>query len=134
LTEARFQLAKHRVDLAWDRAVDYSERRLAAADDATDETARDLARRPGHALDRAEHTADLAAALVQGVDPARLMERGWSITRTGAGSVVRNASDVAPGDRLQTVLARGSVDSEVTTTTPAGDSHLAREDRDAHDS
>ncbi len=134
LTEAGFQLASHRVDSAWGRAVDQSERRLADAEEAMDGVADQLARRPRHALDRAEHSAALAAALVQGVDPARLMERGWSITRTATGSVVRNASDVSPGDRLQTVLARGTVESEVTTTTPAGESQLVREDRDAHDS
>jgi exodeoxyribonuclease VII large subunit len=134
LTEAGFQLASHRVDSAWDRAVDQSERRLADAAEATDRVAEQLARRPRHVLDRAEHSVALAAALVQGVDPARLMERGWSITRTATGSVVRTTSDVSPGDLLQTVLARGTVESEVTTTTPAGESQLAREDRDAHDS
>ena len=122
------------MDSAWDRAVDLSERQLVDAEDSVDVVARDVVRRPRYALDRAEHTTDLAAALVQGVDPARLMERGWSITRTATGSVVRNAADVSPGDRLQTVLAQGTIDSEVTATSPAGESHPAREDRDAHDS
>jgi exodeoxyribonuclease VII large subunit len=66
--------------------------------------------------------ADLTSAQSQlsALDPARALERGWSITRTAAGSVVRRSDDVAPGDTIVTTLAIGTV-----TSTVADPSNLA---------
>jgi exodeoxyribonuclease VII large subunit len=57
------------------------------------------------------HLAQLQATLVS-LDPAAVLQRGYSITYAG-GKVVRDASAVHPGDRLETRLARGTVESEV---------------------
>jgi exodeoxyribonuclease VII large subunit len=65
-------------------------------------------------VERAERSLAVLEASTDGADPARLMRRGWSITRTGAGTVVRTTSDVAPGDRLTTSVADGSIHSDVT--------------------
>ncbi len=107
-TDTRIHLALRQIDNAWTRAVHRSETRLTEADDTTTERTRHLAVRARRKADLAEHELALAAALVQGADPIRLMERGWSVTRTAAGSVVRDVADVATGDRLQTVLATGT--------------------------
>src|SRR5690606_36400233 len=63
------------------------------------------------ALRRAD--ADLAstATHLQALDPVRAMARGWSITRTEAGSVVRRSTDVEPGDTIVTTLSDGTVTS-----------------------
>jgi exodeoxyribonuclease VII large subunit len=65
-------------------------------------------------LDRAGRTLALAEAAVSGADPLRLIRRGWSITRTDTGDIVRSTAHLAPGDRLRTVLADGVVESQVT--------------------
>ena len=59
---------------------------------------------------------DILSARTDAVDPARTLARGWSITRTTTGTVVRRAADVAVGDVLVTTLAEGSVTTTVTTT------------------
>jgi exodeoxyribonuclease VII large subunit len=129
-TDARIHFALRQLDGAWTRAVHRSGQQLREADDRAAERAHQLAARSRRLTDLAEHDLALAAAVVNGADPARLMERGWSITRTSAGSVVRDVGDLSNGDRLQTVLATGTIESEVTQITPAGAS--PREDHDSH--
>jgi exodeoxyribonuclease VII large subunit len=51
---------------------------------------------------------------LRALDPRRVLERGYSITRTADGAVVRAASSVAIGDRLVTETADGAVHSQVT--------------------
>jgi len=60
----------------------------------------------------AARVAELRARL--GVlDPQAVLARGYSITRTAAGEVLRDAARVAEGERLHTTLARGTLESEV---------------------
>jgi exodeoxyribonuclease VII large subunit len=56
--------------------------------------------------------ARLQAGLA-GLDPTAVLGRGYSITYTAAGQVLRDASRVNPGERLRTTLARGELESEV---------------------
>ncbi|MBA2336152.1 MAG: exodeoxyribonuclease VII large subunit [Acidimicrobiia bacterium] len=46
-------------------------------------------------------------------DPDRILARGWSVTRTASGTLVRSPAEVAAGDRLVTTTAGGDVDSVV---------------------
>jgi exodeoxyribonuclease VII large subunit len=57
---------------------------------------------------------DLFAARLSAVDPVRTLARGWSITRTMSGTVVRQASEVSPGDTLVTTVADGTITSTAT--------------------
>jgi exodeoxyribonuclease VII large subunit len=60
----------------------------------------------------AARVAELRARL--GVlDPQAVLARGYSITRTAAGGVLRDADQVAEGERVHTTLARGTIESEV---------------------
>jgi exodeoxyribonuclease VII large subunit len=68
------------------------------------------------ALRHASVDIDLFAARLAAVDPARALARGWSITRTEAGTIVRSTADLAPGDTLVTQLVDGRVTSTVSTT------------------
>lgn len=54
---------------------------------------------------------DVLAARVEAFDPARLLARGWSLTRTADGALVRTVADAPPGTRLVTTLADGEVRS-----------------------
>lgn len=69
-------------------------------------------------IDRAFRTSDTALnhldARVAALDPALLLRRGWSITKTSSGSVVRTVADVTPGDTLITAVADGTIISNVT--------------------
>jgi exodeoxyribonuclease VII large subunit len=50
---------------------------------------------------------------LDGLDPAAVLGRGYSITYNGAGKVLRDAAHARPGERLRTRLARGEVYSEI---------------------
>jgi len=47
------------------------------------------------------------------LNPAAVLERGYSLTRNAQGEVVRDASRVVEGERVTTTLARGWIESEV---------------------
>lgn len=46
-------------------------------------------------------------------DPVRLLARGWSVTHTEAGLLVRAPADAPPGTRLHTIVAAGTLHSRV---------------------
>ncbi|MEM8960627.1 MAG: exodeoxyribonuclease VII large subunit [Acidobacteriota bacterium] len=54
--------------------------------------------------------------LCEELAPQRLLERGFSITRNRAGQVLRDPDHVAPGESIETVLARGVIKSRVEET------------------
>jgi exodeoxyribonuclease VII large subunit len=61
------------------------------------------------------HLAELRATLVS-LDPAAVLQRGYSITTAADGAVLRDASAVRAGERLRTRLAHGEIESEVKKT------------------
>jgi len=52
------------------------------------------------------------ASLVS-LNPTAVLERGYSLTRTAQGEVVRDAARVVEGERVTTTLAKGWIESEV---------------------
>jgi exonuclease VII large subunit len=46
-------------------------------------------------------------------DPRRQLARGWSLTKTTDGRVLRSVADLAPADRIVTMFADGNVTSNV---------------------
>jgi exodeoxyribonuclease VII large subunit len=52
------------------------------------------------------------------MDPTAVLARGYSITYTSSGEVLRDAAQVAPAERLRTTLGRGEVESEVKDKKP----------------
>jgi exodeoxyribonuclease VII large subunit len=61
------------------------------------------------------HLAQVQATLVS-LDPAAVLQRGYSITYGASGKVLRKASDAHPGQHLRTRLAEGEIESEVKKT------------------
>jgi exodeoxyribonuclease VII large subunit len=84
---------------------------LRGAEERVDRAVRRMGPTALRRLDAAGERLDLQAARLRAEDPVRLLERGWSITRSAEGDVVRSASDVAAGDTLLTTLADGVVRS-----------------------
>ena len=68
---------------------------------------------------RATHSAgrrvDTGAARLRALDPRRVLERGYSITRQVDGRVLRSAARVAVGDVLVTEMADGVLRSRAET-------------------
>lgn len=76
-------------------------------------SARRLVHRAPRAIAEAERGLSTFEAQVRSLDPQRALARGWSITRTADGRLVRAAGDVAAGEELVTQLADGEVRSTV---------------------
>jgi exodeoxyribonuclease VII large subunit len=75
---------------------------------------------PRRRLALADTKLDGVAAQVRALDPARVLARGFSITRDAAGAVVRDGTALVPGDRLTTELAAGRVASVVESSDSGG--------------
>ena len=67
----------------------------------------------GHRVHRCLAELSRLQASLAGMDPTAVLERGYSITRTSDGKVLRDASRIAEGDEIFTTLARGGVRSKV---------------------
>ena len=67
----------------------------------------------GHRVHRCLAELSRLQASLAGMDPTAVLERGYSITRTPDGKVLRDASRIAEGDEIFTTLARGGVRSKV---------------------
>jgi exodeoxyribonuclease VII large subunit len=84
-----------------------------------------LARRVGPAatrvLERADDGLTARAARAAVHDPSAALARGWSITRTADGRLVRSVADITPGTALVTTVADGRVASTVQETDPTQD-------------
>jgi exodeoxyribonuclease VII large subunit len=124
----RLDSAMRHFDIVSQRTGDAARQHVAIADTRVARLADQLARRPSRALIQAERELAVSEAIAQGADPSKLMRRGWSITRTAAGSVVRDCADVTVGDQLLISVATGVITSEVTATTPDGGEDAAPDD------
>lgn len=73
-----------------------------------------LSRSIDTSLKSEKQVLELFTARLRAVDPVQTLARGWSITRTADGTVVRRSADVAPGDTLVTTVADGTITSTAT--------------------
>jgi exodeoxyribonuclease VII large subunit len=88
--------------------------------DRLDDLVGRLRRSPTATLERqVERLAGITDNL-RALDPARILARGWSITRLADGTLVRSVTDTATGDTLVTHVAGGTVTSTVDGTEPGG--------------
>jgi exodeoxyribonuclease VII large subunit len=85
-----------------------------------------LRQRAPQLLDAAARRLDGVDAQVRALDPARTLARGWSITRTVDGAVVRSPGDVSAGDEVVTTVATGQIRSTVTESTIAAAANAPR--------
>lgn len=72
-----------------------------------------LRTRPRTVLERNAQRLTMYTESLRLLDPVTTMKRGWSITRTASGEIIRSINDVQPGDTVVTVLADGSMTSTV---------------------
>ena len=86
---------------------------LRAADRRLDEHARRTGRAARQQAGQQVQRLELLEARVAAADPAQLLARGWSLTRTADGGLVRSPHDAPPGTELVTTLASGRLRSKV---------------------
>jgi len=67
----------------------------------------------GHRVHRASARLERLQASLAGLDPQAVLARGYSITRTAEGTVLRDAAQAREGERISTTLARGRLESQV---------------------
>ena len=79
---------------------------------------RELVTHAQHHLERAALRLSSHEGVVRALDPRRVLERGYSITRDADGRVVRRSNDVIAGAIVETELAGGRLTSRVETITP----------------
>jgi exodeoxyribonuclease VII large subunit len=106
--------AGHRLDHRAERVERAARSHLRAAELGAADRTRQLVARAPRALADAERSLGTVEARVRALDPARTLARGWSITRTADGRVVRSPAEVAAGDELVTQVRDGSLRSTVT--------------------
>jgi len=85
----------------------------AQALDAIAERLEKVARRR---IERSTQQLAAIAARLESLSPLKVLSRGYSLTRTLDGTVLRNAAAVQPGDRVVTRLATGEITSTVNET------------------
>jgi exodeoxyribonuclease VII large subunit len=115
-----------RIDLSTERAADrvrtQAHVHLARADGALVRASdRIRPERLGQLLNGEGHRVDALAARLAANDPQRVLARGWSLTRTADGRVVRSAADAPVGTELHTMLADGNLVSRVLEQQGDGD-------------
>ncbi len=94
----------------FDRVLDQQSTAVAAS---ARELGRDLRRRLAADAGRAE----VLRAVLAAYDPGRQLARGWTLTHTADGRLVRSAQAVTTGDALVTTFADGTAASTVTGVT-----------------
>lgn len=68
----------------------------------------------GRLVRPAQSTLGRLAASLDALSPLAVLARGYAIARDGAGHVVKDARDLAPGDELSVLLGTGSFGARVT--------------------
>jgi len=67
-------------------------------------------------LVRSQHRLAAVTGRLDSLSPLAVLGRGYSLTRTSAGDIVRDAARVVPGDAVDVLLARGRLECRVERT------------------
>lgn len=108
----RLEYAAQSVDALARRVVHPAER-LRASRLLVGQLAARLAFAARARLEAARYGLERARVSLSSLDPGAVLARGYSITHDAAGRVLTDSAGVAPGETLQTRLARGWIESVV---------------------
>jgi exodeoxyribonuclease VII large subunit len=67
-------------------------------------------------LVHSRHRLSTLVGRLDSLSPLAVLGRGYSLTRRATGEVVRDAAHLAPGDAVEVLLGRGSLDCRVERT------------------
>ena len=99
------------------RVAELGRRTTRAGAQTLDARERSMVTAANHRLRVAATRIDSSEAVVRALDPRRVLERGYSITRDGDGRVVKQATASLAGAIVETELATGRITSRVETIT-----------------
>lgn len=116
----------HRVELSCTRVLDTAELLMSAS-------AQRIGRRSLQHTSQELQTLSQLEARVRLLDPAHTLSRGWSLTRTADGRVIRNALDVNVGDEIVTTFASGEARSRVEARSPQTPANDADDEGNQHE-
>jgi len=108
----RLQYAAQALDGCAKRLVHPAER-LRRSEQALAQLRTRLAFALGHRVHRSSAQLERLQASLTSLDPYAVLARGYSITRNGAGELLRDAAQAREGERILTTLARGALQSKV---------------------
>lgn len=111
--DAELSLVAHRISLLTGNAV-------SRASEGLDFRSHRLVTATRHAITNQEQRLEGIERRIELLDPRHIMKRGWSITRTDDGRVVRSTTDVARGSRITTHVADGRIESTVESVATEG--------------
>ena len=110
--------SRSHLDRAQGRVTADAARHLRSAEAEMVDAAQRVQTRPARTLTAVDRHLDALAAQTRALDPARVLARGWSITRGADGRVVRSLAQVEPGAELHTTVADGTITSTITGVDP----------------
>lgn len=113
----RLQYAKQCVDhYAARPALRRPLQRLRDLEQHLDETSERLNRAASQRIRKANDKLGALAARLESLSPLNILSRGYSLTRTTDGKLLRDPGDVQPGDVIVTRVSKGEVTSRVETS------------------
>jgi exodeoxyribonuclease VII large subunit len=120
-------LARLHLSSAQDRLVGNGDRLARAARWTVERQERELThagrllvRTPDRVLERGRDRLDTSSARLGALDPVVALRRGWTITRTADGRLVRSVGDVTDGTELRTTTMDGMIASRVVDDPTSG--------------
>lgn len=115
----RLEQARQRIDGHADRrALRNPLDRVRDLEKRLDELDARLTRTASTMSDRARQKIAELAGRLESLSPLNVLARGYSLTRTPDGRVLRDANEVQPGDVVVSRLSRGEIVSQVEQTRP----------------
>jgi exodeoxyribonuclease VII large subunit len=116
-----YEAVEHRLELARQRVEQFATRpamrrplqRVRELEQRLDGLAERLGRAANQRVVQASQEIAALAARLETLSPLNVLTRGYSLTHTAEGKLVRAAGDVKPGDEIVTRVADGSIRSRV---------------------
>jgi exodeoxyribonuclease VII large subunit len=109
----QLRAARHAVDRSGSRLAAVSQLTLGRRKTRLSRISSGIEPTAQRSITGARRRLDDAAARVGSLDPARLLARGWSVTRDVSGNVVKNPAAVPAGSELRTTVQGGEIRSRV---------------------
>jgi exodeoxyribonuclease VII large subunit len=82
-----------------------------------------LASAAGNCAKSSRHRVEVGMGRLHTLSPLAVLGRGYSLTRTPSGAIVRRAAEARPGDAIEILLHEGALDARVTDVKERDDRH-----------
>ena len=89
------------------------EREIAARQDRIRDLQRRFAALPSRQLEKVRQRFRQVEGILRVLGPEATLRRGYSITTTESGTVIKSVTQVAPGNRIKTRVADGTIESQL---------------------